>query len=205
VAITTYAELQTAIADWLDRSDLTSKIPDFITLAEYKLFRDLRLSEWEQRATADTVAGSSHIARPANSDGILSIKLNTDPVQHLTYESLQYINGRYLGSSSGKPTVYCVTGNEIRLAPTPDSVYEIEITYSKPPEALSDVNTTNWFTENAPDLLLYASLLEATPYIRDNEMTPVWYAASEKIKTYLIKNDNAIKYPKGSLLTARAN
>jgi hypothetical protein len=200
-----YAELQSSIADWLNRSDLENRIPDFISLGETRLSRELHLGQLETRAQTTTVSGQAYISRPTDSNGIRSIRLMTSPVQNLQFEPSETIDMRYMGSTNGKPIAYTIEGDNIRLAPTPDSEYTLEISYEQKPAQLSSANTTNWYTDNAPDLLLFASLIEASPFIRDMEMVMYWVQAYEKAKREMQKRDNKIKYPAGSTLQIRAN
>lgn len=204
MAYNTFTDLSAAIADWLNRTDLTSVIPDFISLAEDRLGEDLQLSEWETTTTDTTVSGTSTIARPAGSLGIRSIKLNTDPITSLDYLSPEQMDLRYVGSENGQPKAFTIAGNLIRLAPTPDAAYTVEYTYYAKPTALSVSNETNWYTDNAPNLLLYASLLEAEPYLEADQRIPIWLTAYKQQLDAVKKRDNRIKYPTGMTLQIRA-
>jgi hypothetical protein len=199
MALTTYAELKTTV------TDLTSVIPTFIDIAQAKIYREMRLSSLEANTTVNTVSGQDYIDIPTRSNGIAAIKLNTSPVTSLRYEPPETINMKYAGSTSGQPIMYSISENKIILAPTPASVYEVDITYYQRPESLSDSVSTNWFMANAPELLLYGSLLEASPYLKDDARIAVWSAGYEQVKRELTKQDKAIKYPQGSTLQIRAN
>lgn len=164
--ITTYAELQTSIATWLVREDLTAIIPDFITLAEANFRRKLRTRQMEKRATAD--ATTEYTALPADFLEIRSAYLNTDPMQQLRVMAVNEIRARWLGSTTGQPEVYAIVGDEILLAPAPDGTYEIELDYYAF-EALSDSNTTNWLLTNYPDIYLWSCRFEGASYVRSNE------------------------------------
>ena len=140
MAISTYAELKTAIASWLDRSDLTDVIPDFITLAETRHKRDFKIRRMETRVTANTIADTEYYTLPDNYIAMRNIKLNTDtktPLEFLTPEIMDRLQA---GSSKGCPKAYSIKGNDIQLRPIPDGVYEIEIAYYKTFTALSDSN-----------------------------------------------------------------
>ena len=78
MAISTYAELKTSIANWLDRSDLTDVIPDFIALAETRHKRDFKIRRMETRVTANTIANTEYYTLPDNYVAMRNIKLNTD-------------------------------------------------------------------------------------------------------------------------------
>jgi len=181
MALNTFSGLKTSVADWLDRSDLTTNIPDFITLAEARISRDLRIRAMEIRSTATTTADSRYISLPLGYLQMRNIQLNTNPITPLEFISLEMLDRMYGSNTSGKPVAYSIVGDEIQLAPIPDSEYTIEMAYYKKFTTLGDGTegtlTTHWLTENAPDVLLYASLLEAEPFLQNDERIPIWLTA----------------------------
>jgi len=183
MAITTYSELQTAIANWLNRTDLTTYIPDFITLAETRINRDvakMALVGLEKRVTSTTTSGDAYVTLPTDVQTIKSVKLNTSPVRRLRPMSLDAIEDAYPSTSVSKPYAYAMVGAEIRLAPIPDSAYTIEISYCYTPTVLSASNTSNWFLTDTPDLLLYASLLEAEPFLKNDQRIMTWQSMYDR-------------------------
>jgi hypothetical protein len=80
--------------------------------------------------------------------------------------------GRY--SAAGKPQYYTVVGSQLEFIPTPDTQYEGELTYYAKIPALSDSNTSNWLLTYAPDLYLYGALIEAEPYLKNDERVGLW-------------------------------
>ena len=125
MAITNYSELKSAIADWLDRTDLTDSIPDFITLAETRHRRDFKIRRMETRVTANTVADTEYYTLPDNFVAMRNIQLNTDPKTALEYLTPEQMDRIYAGSNKGKPKAYSIIGDNIQLRPLPDSAYEI--------------------------------------------------------------------------------
>jgi hypothetical protein len=174
MALTTYTELKTSLADWLNRSDLTTVIPDFISLAEAQIERKLRTRQMIVRATAtiDTEYG----AVPGDFLETKSIKLNTNPVTNLTFQTIDALDvmkaTRYL--SSGKPEYFSIVGGQLRVLPVPDGSYPGELTYYAKLTKLSSTNATNWLLAQAPDVYLYGSLLQAAPYLQDDARIQVW-------------------------------
>lgn len=175
MAITTYAELQTAVAGRLKRSP-DADVTELISLAEARLSRDIRLQAQEQRSTAATVAGTAYYATPTDYLEARTFKLSTDPLTTLEYVDNAWIDAHWAGSQTGKPRVFTVIGQEFRLAPTPDSAYTMELLYWKTLPALSVSNTTNWLITNHPDLYLYATLIEAAIDMMDDTALPRWEA-----------------------------
>jgi len=179
MAISTYTELKAAIADYLARSDLTSAIPDYVTLCEAKLNRELHCRQMEVRATTtvDTASTSPEfITLPNYFQAMRWIRLSSVAGKpRLEYMSpTQLTEFRYGGANaSGRPLKFTILASEIELCPTPDENYTVEMVYRRYIPALSG-NETNWLLTLAPDVYLYGALMEAAPYLQHDERIPVW-------------------------------
>ena len=189
MAISTYAELQTSIASWLDRSDLTDIIPDFIALTESRHRRDFKIRRMETRVTANTIAGTEYYTLPENYVAMRNIKLNSDPKTSLEYLTPEIMDRLQAGSSTGMPKAYSIKGNDIQIRPIPDGVYEIEVAYYKTFTPLSDSNTTNDMLTHHPDVYLYGALVEAEPYLQNDKRIQVWQGFYERAKTDIITSN----------------
>lgn len=174
MAITTYAELKTAIAEWLNRDDLTSTIPDFITLAEESMALNMRHWRMENRATA--TLDSQYEALPARFIAPIRLSLtggNTYALEQVS--QAQLMDRRSQASNvSGRPQYYALTQGEIEVFPTPDADYTLELVYYEKAEALSDSNITNWILDNYPSIYLYGSLMHTAPFLKDDPRLQVW-------------------------------
>ena len=174
MALDTFAGLKATIADYLNRDDLTSIIPSFITIAEAKFNRKLRTRQMVKRAEGQIE--TAFFAYPADWLQAKEFQLNTNPIVRLQFVTEAYGDelkaNRYV--STGQPVYYTITGSQLEFIPTPDSTYSAELTYYAKIPALSDSNTSNWLLAYAPDLYLYGALLEAAPYLKDDERLPVW-------------------------------
>jgi hypothetical protein len=172
--IATYAELQTAIADFLNREDLTAVIPTFIRLAEARMDRDLRHWRQEQRSNADLDAQYS--ALPTDFLQPIRLQILSGPSGEVapisTAQMLQLRGDR--ADLVGRPTNYAITGGSIELYPTPDDTYASSLVYYGRTPALSVSNTANWLLTEAPDAYLYGSLVHAAPYLKDDQRAVVW-------------------------------
>ena len=181
MALSTFTELKDAIADWLDRSDLTARIPDFITLAEARLNRDLRIRPMEVRSTMVTTSGQRYFNLPGGYLQMRNIQINTNPITPLEYITPEMLDRLYGSDTTGKPKAYTLIGDEIQLAPIPDSDYTVEMAFYEKFTPLGDGTsgtvTDNWLTTNAPDVLLYGALLEAEPFIKNDERIGLWLNA----------------------------
>ena len=178
MALSTFTELKEAVADWLDRSDLTARIPDFIALAEARINRELRIRPIEVRSTMYTTVDQQYFNLPGGYIQMRNIQLNTNPTTPLEYITPEMLDRLYGSSTTGKPRAYTLIGDEIQLAPIPDSAYQLEMAFYEKFTPLGDGSagtvTSNWLTANAPDVLLYGALMEAEPFIKNDERIPVW-------------------------------
>ena len=154
MAITNYTELKTAVANHLARTDLTTNIPDFITLAEARLSRELETREQEKRATATMTSGDEYIALPTDLREVREVKVNQNPIKVLEYMSPTSLDSNFASGSSGTPQAYSIVGQEIKLRPIPDSSDTLEIIYIGSLSALSDSNLTNIMLTRHPDAYL---------------------------------------------------
>ena len=191
MAIGTFAQLKTAAANWLDRSDLTDRIPEFIALAEARFNRILRIRDMETVSTAiSTTGGTREYSLPTGFVQMKEFHLTTDPLTPLAYITPEMMTRLWAGSSSGKPEVFTVIADNVRLGPSPDAVYTTSMLYYKTFTALSDDATTNDMLTNNPDVYLYGTLLEAEPFIMNDARTPLWLQAFEKAINDIQNQDN---------------
>lgn len=161
MTISTYSELKTAItSNWANRTDLSARVGEFITLAEAKFNRRLRTVEMETAMT-ETAISSGVIARPADMVAIKAI-WRTNDQKELTARTLQQI--MQAASTADPPLEYAWSGANLAFNHTGGSVAAVY--YAKVP-ALSDSNTTNWLLTDSPDLYLWAGLEQTAIYLRD--------------------------------------
>jgi hypothetical protein len=88
---------------------------------------------------------------------------------------------RSAGIITGVPKYIARDGNNFVFGPLPDSNYTITGTYYAQPALLSDSNPTNYFIQNTPDLLLFAALVKAEPYLKNDERLPLWQSQYQEI------------------------
>lgn len=197
MSLSTYSGLKTAIADHLDRDDLTSQIDDFIDIAEARHRREIRIREMIQRATA--TASARYLALPARYVQMDSLRLLTDPVTVLTEINVHEMNRQRL-ESTGKPKFFTVH-EEIEFDRTPDDSYTAEMLYYAHFQALSGSNTSNGLLSRAPDCYLYASLVAAEPFLGEDERVQVWEQGYLTARDWLKQSD--IRGRRGGPLISR--
>jgi len=181
MALTTYAELKTSIADFLNRDDLTSAIPDFITLAEADMQR--RVKHWRQEKRSTAELDTQYSAIPADFLEVISFHISSGDYRSLELISRSEMQDRRYrsGDASGKPAFYAITAGEIEVYPTPDGTYDAELYYYSRIPALSASNTSNWVLEYFPDAYLYGSLVHSAPYLKDDPRLQTWAALSKNV------------------------
>ena len=191
MAIGTFAQLKTAAANWLDRSNLTDRIPEFISLAEARFNRVLRVRDMEAVSTAiSTSAATREYDLPTRFVQMKEFHLTTDPLTPLAYITPEMMTRMQAGSAKSKPQVFTIIADKVRLGPNPDAVYTTSMLYYQAFAALSDSATTNDMLTNNPDVYLYGTLLEAEPFIMNDERVPLWLAAFEKAVSDIQNQDN---------------
>lgn len=173
MSITTYSELKSAIADWLLRDDLTTVIPTFIALAEAQFNREIRDYRMVKRSTAQV--DTEYFVPPADWLENIRFQLNTTPATTLDFVTPdQMSEEESRRGSTGRPMYFTMIGSNFQIMPIPDSTYDAELVYYSKIASLSDSNTTNWLLTDSPDIYLYGALMQAAPYLSDDQRIQVW-------------------------------
>lgn len=172
--IADYDELKGAVADFLNRDDLTAVIPTFIRLAEARIDRDLRHWRQEKRSTAQLL--DQYTGLPVDFLQPIRFQLTSAPTNELkpiSQAQLLQLRGDR-NDRVGRPEYYALTAGSIELFPTPNTTYDASLVYYSRIPALSATNTTNWVLSEAPDAYLYGTLVHTAPYLKDDSRLTVW-------------------------------
>jgi hypothetical protein len=199
MAIQTYADLQTTIANFLARTDLTAQIPDFIKLAEARMSRELETRSQEKRAQATLTAGNEYISLPVDLREVREVKLNTSPLTVLEYKSPAQMDKDFSSTGNSKPEAYSIIGDELKLRPVPDSAYEAEIVYVGDIESLSNTRTTNNILTRHPDAYLSGALVEAYTYLMDEQRAQVYDQKFSRAIEEVRRDEDRAQYGSSSL------
>jgi hypothetical protein len=195
MAITSYTELQAAVANWLDRNDLTARIPEFVALAEAQMNRLLRSRGATGRSTA--AIGAEFTALPADFAQAISLRLQiASDWQELSPAEQDAISS--YPPERGVPRLYGVVGPELRLYPAPDAERIVEMTYFSKLPALGPANPSNWVLAAHPDAYLYGTLVHSAPLLRDAEILGTWQALSDAAMDQIVSER---RQPGGRLRT----
>ena len=185
-----YANLKTEAISWLNRegfTELVSQVGTFLDMAQRRVFRKCDL-----RCLEASYSGTGTVETIQLPDDFLRTKTlyvgNGSTYREVTGGSYHNLIPLLAGSQAC-PQKYAINGTVMVLAPVPDQEYTYYLMYYKSLPLLSDANTTNWFTVNCPELLLFGTLVEASLFLKDDQRAQVWQARFDEVKTDLEKSD----------------
>jgi len=177
MSITTYAELQAAVGNWLDHGLFAARIPEFIALFEAAANRRLRVREQEATATLTPVSGAA--ALPADYLAWRRLTWTGTPRVELQYVHPSYLQAAYPSSPSDVPRIFTIEGMTLKIRPLDGTPLELD--YFQKIPALSDGNPNNWLLAAHPDVYLFGSLVEAEMFGVNDERAPLWKARRDEI------------------------
>lgn len=199
----TYAELKTAIANYLNRSDLTSDIDTFIDNVEAELNRRLRTKDMIKRATA--TADSQYLTVPTDWIEAINVEITSNDFSPLFQQSIESLDvyRKANNNSTGQPVYFAMVDDSIELAPTPDAEYTLQLTYYAKISALSDSNTSNFVSVSHPDVYLYGALKHASIFLMEDDRIPMFTQQFEKALEEMRLEQEKAAFGKGSLMMRR--
>jgi SH3-like domain-containing protein len=177
MSIGTYAELQTAITNWLDRTDLSSRIPEFIALFEAQINRRLRVRKQITSTTLTPSSGS--VALPTDYLEWKRVTWTGSPRRELDYVTPSFLSGTNPDLLSDVPTYFTIEGANIKVSPTDNT--SLDFLYAQKLPALSVSNTTNWMLTDNPDGYLWGSLVMAATFTEDAQNGAAWNVLAQQV------------------------
>lgn len=201
---TTFTTLKEDVRRYLERgatfiSDpiVFEQLPRLINLAERRIARELKVQGFINVVTDTMIVGQSVYSKPDRWRDVVSINIGTgignNTRAQLFTRAYEFVRAFWPDpTQEGQPRYYCdYDYGHWLFAPTPDAEYPFEVIYYELPPLLDDANQTNWLTEYAPQLLLYGTLLEATPFLKNDERIPVWQQMYDRSAAMLNGEDLA--------------
>ena len=169
----TYAELKTAIQDFAENTEtnFVTNLPVFIRSAEDRVFTLVDLELFRKNANAALTIGSEYLTVPSDYLAPFSLQITTaGSKSFLDFKDVNFVQQYAIDTNAnGTPKYYGIFDvNNFILSPTPDVAYTTELHYYYRPTSLTagvDSGTT-WLSTNAPNVLLYGSLVEAYTYMK---------------------------------------
>ena len=185
-SVMTYDSLVEDIQSYLERTDTATlnKIPQFIMLAEQIIASEIKFLGNLVVVQSTMVANEATVAKPARWRKTVSMNVTVagsrQPMLLRTYEYLREYWPN--ASSTSVPLYFCDYDYEHWLVgPTPAAAYAYEVLYYQRVQPLDSANQSNWFTQYAPQALLYGTLLQAMPFLKNDERMPMWQSNYDKI------------------------
>ena len=193
----TYTSLLDDVRRYLERgftaeSDelVYAQLPHLVTLAERRIAREMKVEGFIRAVTTSLTAGTAVYKKPDRWRDTVSMSVNGTPIHARSFEFCEsYWPDE---TSTAAPQYYAdYDYSHWLIAPTPDTTYTLKVLYYEQPDLLGDSNQTNWITNYAPDLLTYAVLLEAAPFLKNDERLQVWQAMYDRAAKALTGEDSA--------------
>lgn len=180
--VLTYNSLIEQLTNYLERDDpgLIASLPTFVMLGQQRIDKESKTLGLEQYISGFLIPNNNVLIKPNRWRNTLNINIGSG-VNNTTYSQIELRSYEFCrlywptDTETSLPLYYADYGfNNWLFAPTPDQAYPFEISYMETTEPIDEINQTNWITENAPDILLYACLLETAPFLKDDERVPTW-------------------------------
>jgi len=178
----TYTTLKTAIQDYLEstESSFVTNLPTFITTAEERIFKNVQLDDFRKNQVGNLTASGTYLECPTDYLAPFSLAVidSSSNYNYLLLKQVSFIRDfTPNASTTGLPKYYAeFDDNTFIVAPTPDSTYVVELHYYYRPASLTTTtgNETTWLSKNAPNAILYGSLVEACTYLKNYEAIPAY-------------------------------
>lgn len=193
-SVMTYDSLVENIQTYLERTDQATieKIPLFIMLAEQVIASQIKFLGNLTVNTSNMVQGDAIIAKPARWHKTVSMNVTVDGKrQPVLLRKYEYLREYWPDPTSEDiPKFYCdYDYTHWLIAPTPDAAYNFEVLYYERVQPLDSSNQSNWFTQYAPQALLFGSLLQAMPFLKNDGRVQLWQAMYQQYMDILIAED----------------
>ena len=200
MAITSYTTLISAAKTYLNRSDISDdQIKEFISLAEASFNRVLRTRNQIKRSTSDV--STQFVTMPTDLLELYNIQLNSDPIVRLEQVSLSALDTlKSQSTTTGKPRYFAITGSDLEFYPSPDTTYEIEVIYFSTITPLATDAETNFLITNHPDIYCFGTLVQAEPWLMNDERIGVWGAFLGKAIEELRISDERSQTESGTIV-----
>jgi len=190
----TYTSLVADVTLYLERSDAQTinQIPSFINLAESIISDELKILGQQETVSATMVQGNPVIAKPTRWRKTTSFNITVAGERKpLLLRKYEYLRNYWPNpTTEDEPLFYAdYDFDNWLIAPTPDAAYAFEVLYYEKIQPLDATNQTNWFTINAPQAMLYGTLLQAMPFLKNDSRVQLWQSLYDRaIQTLKLEN-----------------
>jgi len=195
----TYEGLILAVQDWLQRTDLASRVPDFVRLAEAQFRRDLVMPDMEVTVSLEPAAS---VALPIDFDSIRALGIRGYPaMDQLAPAAFQALPVQDTSGNAitGQPTKFAIVSGAFQFWPVPDKTYTATLTYLAKLVGLGTGNQANWLLDRHPDAYLYGTLLQAEFFGWNDERLPLIKGALDETLGSIMVSGARQRYGSGPL------
>lgn len=204
MTIATHDELTAELAAWLNRDDLTARIPTFIRLFEARVNRRLRSLQQEISYTQLTAASMATYALPSDARKVRSAYLDDSPVVPLAAMTPSALRAAYPDTTTAQPLAYAVSGQNLVLAPIPNDAFVLVLNYFREVPALTSSNTTNWLLSAHPDAYLFGSLAASEAFLMNDSRVGFWKSGLDEVLGEIMQEANDQRLPTGPVASKPA-
>jgi hypothetical protein len=194
--VLTYDSLTSTVLEYLERNDtaVVNALPTFITLAEFEIAQEIKTLGQQQIVQSTMTANNPVIQKPARWRKTVSMNILVNgKKQPVFLRKYEYLTNYWQNNiSTSQPLFYSDTDwDHWYVAPTPDQNYTFEVLYYERMAPLSSTNQTNWITQNAPNAMLYGTLLQAMPFLKNDQRQIFQQKYTEALQS--LKNEDMIR------------
>ena len=167
----TFTTLKTAIQDYTQNSETTfvNNLSNFITDTEEKILKTVNLPVFKKNVTGTMTSGNTYLSAPSDFLTPFSLALDNSGYEYLMFKEVNFIREAYpVSSTTGVPKYYALFDDDtFILGPTPNANFTVELHYVyRPTSITTSADGTSWLGTNAPDALLYGSLVQAYSFMK---------------------------------------
>lgn len=195
MGLANFGELKTSIANHLNRTDLTSVIPDFVTLLENRVNSEVKFRNRRMETTSSlSYSGTDEATLPTDFLEARTVVWQSTPRVNLTYMTPTVFEDTYTTDTPSTPVNYTIYGSTIKIGPFPNSTVGATLLYYQKLTALSADEDTNWLLTNHPDVYLYGSLVGSAPYLGDDQRIQVWMGLYDRAAARIKGEDSRARW-----------
>lgn len=194
MALTNYGELKTAVANLLNREDLTANIPDFIHITISMINRDTKFRNRMMEASTDLSFTSNEVTLPSDFLEARTAVFLSSPRVRLEYVAPPQFEQTYTTDTSGTPQQFTILGTNLKVGPFPGTGVNLRLSYIQKIPAFTSDASTNWVLDSHPDVLLYGACVGACPFLGDDERLQTFFGLYDRAAAELAGMDSRARW-----------
>ena len=189
MGLSNFGELKASLAALLNRSDLTTKIPDFVTMLEARVNREVKFRNRRMETSTLLTFTGDEADLPADYLEARTVVWQSTPRVRLEFMAPSMFETTYTTDTAGTPQNYTIFGSTLQVGPYPGSAVGATLRYYQRLTSLSADSDTNWLLTYHPDAYLYGSAIESAPYLGEDNRIQVWLGFFDRAASELQGED----------------